>query len=145
MSTNDFATLLGTREDAPFEAIVYTQNGQVLVAARIRPTSTPTCGASPASACLPSKPANINDLLQRLNNAGMPVDPYREMQALGTLLTDPTLMVQVVGNQLIRLDDFHTPEHQLIAQAVFQLDREGRPISPASVASVLHTRGYSIT
>lgn len=71
----------------------------------------------------------------------MPTDPFAEMEAIGSILRSPELMTQIVGEQLFGPRDFHTPEHQAIAQAVFDLDRHGRPISSTAIASWLNQQG----
>lgn len=76
-----------------------------------------------------------------MQTAGLPNDYHAELEFLGSLLRDPQeAMARVVGDCLLRPEDLYTPEHALIAQAAFALDREGRVISPTAIASWLDDR-----
>lgn len=69
-------------------------------------------------------------------------DLHAEDEVLGCILTRPEdSMVTIGGDNLIQPDEFSSPPHQMIAQAMWDLDRHGRAITVNSIASQLNGAG----
>ena len=64
-------------------------------------------------------------------------DPYVERQILGAMLRDADTAAEIVDLRALRPSDFRTPEHRLIADAIFDMRAFNREISIPAVASWL--------
>lgn len=67
-------------------------------------------------------------------------DPFVERQILGAMLRDSDTAAEVVDLNTLRPSDFVTPEHRIIAEAIFDMRAFNRQISRPSVASWLTQR-----
>lgn len=67
MTNNDFSVLTGTRDDTPFDAVVYTENGRVLVAAEMTHEQYQNLRRITRERMRPMEVDTIGSLLEQLN------------------------------------------------------------------------------
>lgn len=75
-----------------------------------------------------------------MTNDYIPYDSHAEREVLGVILHDPDdALAELAATCPLQASDFFVPEHRLIADAIYQLDAEGRAITEMSIASYLET------
>jgi hypothetical protein len=68
-----------------------------------------------------------------------PQDPAAEMSTLGGMLLSPAAIAEVVA--IVGAGDFYRPAHATLFEVIVDLQRQGEPSDPVTVAAELHRRG----